>query len=213
MTHCLLPLIYDSVRKDPEAKYGRIVSVTSKGHIHCSAIPYHHFEGTADMLSDPKAMEEIASAFDGIEGEYHNTKMGQLMHAIRVQQIVDQQVNHQRGEKIHIDIATVHPGLVNTQIFQWHEKPLYIRIFVKLLSPWIWMMTRSTEQAADCVMHCVLTDRRMPSFVGGGYHSNCRPFTPGYGAEDTAKLIASDLEKLYNVTMKVLGLEPLRVRG
>ena len=185
--------------------------MTSKGHIHCSKIPYHHFEGTEELLSDPRAMEVIAATFDGIEGEYHNTKMGQVMHAIRVQQILDDQVNHQQGQQIHIDIATAHPGLVNTQIFKWHEKPMYVRLFVKMLSPLIWMMTRSPEQAADCIMHCVLTDRRMPTFCGGGYHSNCRSVTPGYGAKDTARVIASDLERLYDVTLDVLDLKPLKI--
>eukprot|EP00483_Globobulimina_turgida_P007128 UN07142 len=43
ITHHLLPVIYDSVRKNPRTFYGRIVSVTSKGHLHCNAIPYYHF--------------------------------------------------------------------------------------------------------------------------------------------------------------------------
>eukprot|EP01084_Bolivina_argentea_P136906 241135_1 len=211
ITHHLLPIIYDSVRKNPKKFYGRIVNVTSKGHIHCTEIPYYHFENTNELFKNKQKMDKIGKEkFDGIEGEYHNTKMGQVLYTIRLQQILNKQINVDNSE-IKIDTCCVHPGLVNTDIFQWHEKPFYVQIFIKLLTPILLLITRSTKEAAQICLHCVLIDRRLPTFIGGGYHSNCRTFTPGYGSKETAKLIANDLNKLYNVTMDVLKLKPLQI--
>eukprot|EP01083_Nonionella_stella_P073083 197372_1 len=208
LTHHLLPLIHASVRANPTQFYGRIVSVTSKGHIHCTEIPYHHFKNTDSLLNNQVKMNEIAATFNGIEGEYHNTKMGQVLHAIRLQQILNEKVN--TNNAIKIDICSVHPGLVNTDIFKWHEKPWYVQIFITLLTPFFLLVARSAEQAAECVLHCALVDRKHPTFAGGSYHSNCRTVTPGYGAKETTKLIASDLNKLYDQTLDVLQLKSLQ---
>jgi len=210
LLHSLLPLLVASVHADPRRFAGRAVAVTSKGHIHCAEVPYALWDGTVENGS---AAMSAAQSRNGVDGEYHATKMAQIMHTKRLQRELDAQVNDSVDSECRVDAVSVHPGLVNTDIFKWHEKPIAIRAAVTLLSPWLLMLTRSTTRAAECVLHCLVADRDDEHFEPGGYHSNCRPFEPGYGRAETRKLMTDEkLEELWNATHTVLGLKPLKLQ-
>ena len=157
----------------------RIVNVTSKGHIHCNQIPYYHFDNIPKLLkADKKFYEKQSNKYVSMD-VYHDTKLGNVLHAYKLQKILD---THNIS---HIQISSVHPGLINTPIFQWNRKPLIIRIIVTVLWPIFLMITRSKSSSIIPILHCMLSNNNDKNYKKGGYHSNCIHFKIGYGYSKT----------------------------
>lgn len=94
---------------------------------------------------------------------YGLSKLAQIYHA--------RELHRRYGIKAY----SLHPGtIINTNFH--HEKPLFKRILLQLLS----IIGKSVEQGSMTSLYCALSDDAKP----GHFHSNCRTTSPSTLALD-----------------------------
>ena len=179
MTHRLMDLIVRSVGANRDS-YGRVVNVTSKGHAH-GKIPW--------TLIEKGSMNGYT--YNAIDA-YHDSKLAQCMHVYWLQN----QLNMNGHDRI--EAVSVHPGLIDTEIFGWNELPFILKILSHAIWPLFLMTAKTTREGAQPVLYACMDRDIKP----GGYHSNCMPFQIGYGDNKLIQLVEKQSKRLMEVTLK-----------
>ncbi|XP_023019224.1 polyprenol dehydrogenase [Leptinotarsa decemlineata] len=167
LTHLLLP----QLKAGGKAKeMSRIVNVSS-----CA-----HMVGRINF-------DDINSRHNYIAGEaYAQSKLAQVLFS----NYLDSQL---RQEGVFVQAHSVHPGVVNTELFNGTH--------VKNLTPWVpSLLFKSPEKGAIPIVHACLSPRLEGK--GGTYIHNCKIF-----AASNAAMSADLQEKLFEFTKTLLGID------
>ncbi|XP_018565159.1 retinol dehydrogenase 11-like [Anoplophora glabripennis] len=140
LSHLLLP---ELIAAGEEESKSRIVNVTSCAH---------------RVLGDFK-IEDISKRRRYIEGEaYAQSKLAQILFT----KYLDK---HLKDEKIYVQVHSVHPGIVNTELFDGTT--------LKNIAPWVpALFFKSPEDGATSVVHACLSKELEGN--GGTYIMNCQ---------------------------------------
>uniref|UniRef100_T1IN57 Uncharacterized protein n=1 Tax=Strigamia maritima TaxID=126957 RepID=T1IN57_STRMM len=131
LAYLLLPVLTES---GTEKLRSRVVNVTS-----CV-----HYAGRVKI--DDLNSREYYSA----HGSYAQSKLAQVMHAITLQELLDQ-------KGAFVCVNSVHPGIIHTNLYQ---HTIFDKLFFK-----------TAEQGADGVVHVALSNEI--EGIGGKYFDNC----------------------------------------
>ena len=223
LTEKLIPMIENTIlnmkndnNSNNNSCIGRIINVTSKGHMHASKIPYIYLTRVSK-----KDIDKIDSKLYKYEkmNTYHDTKAAQVLHSFELQKRLDLGLLESHGEKKqekqkekkenkrNIFVASVHPGLVNTEIFGWDNRLFFERMFIKLIWPIFLMIAKTPLESSKQIIHCVLGDVNNDKLLkAGGYHSNCKSMQIGYGYKEFKHMLKNDGKKLYDDSLKIFKL-------
>ena len=145
LTNLLLPNISNE---------GRIVNLTSMGHLYCSN-PVNW-----------RSLDNKETYDDGIA--YGNSKLANIYFTKELQRILKKQNKD-------ILVAAVHPGVVRTDITRSYNA--VVRLFI---APLLFIIAKTPKGGAQTSLHCATA----PNIDGGKYYSNCTKSTPSKQAED-----------------------------
>ncbi|KAK9886960.1 hypothetical protein WA026_019218 [Henosepilachna vigintioctopunctata] len=169
LTHLLL----ESLKKAGDEKcYSRIVNVASCAHI----------AGTINF-------EDINSRSRYISSEaYAQSKLAQILFTNYLDALF-------RKEGLHIQAHSVHPGIVNTELFDGTH--------LKNIAPWFPnLMFKTPEQGARPIVHACISPELERK--GGTYIHNCKIFPTSELARD------EDLQKkLFEFTNTLIGIQEI----
>lgn len=177
LTQELLPSLETGGRQNPQGLKSRIVNVTSCAYA-AGTINYSDFNNTTGY---------IASA------AYAQSKLAQLLSTVHMSRLFTE-------NKIPVNVFAVHPGIVNTELF---DGTMFKKIF-----PWMpRLFFKSPEQGATPVVFAAISETIENR--SGIYISNCRE-TP------VKKFILNPSEgyKLHKFTFDLIKtLNPKKVEG
>ncbi|XP_050300033.1 dehydrogenase/reductase SDR family member on chromosome X-like [Anthonomus grandis grandis] len=167
LTHLLLP---ELKKAGTETSHSRIVNVSSCAHvlgnIHFEDINFRNRYIPAEAYAQSKLAQILFSNF---------------LNALMVKE----------GE--YVQVHSVHPGVVNTDLFNDTS--------LKTVAPWLpKLFFKTPDQGSYPILYACLSP--LLEGKGGTYIHNCVEFTP------SEKALDADLqEKLFNFTKKLLDIE------
>ncbi|XP_030745672.1 dehydrogenase/reductase SDR family member on chromosome X [Sitophilus oryzae] len=167
LTHLLLP---ELKRAGTEKSNSRIVNVSSCAHV----IGKINFE---DINHRNRYIPSEA---------YAQSKLAQVIFTIYLNDLF-------KKENAHVQVHSVHPGIVNTDLFNGTH--------LKNLAPWIpHLFFKSPEQGAYPIIYACLSPKLEGQ--GGTYIDNCRVVSPSDRASNPEVQ-----EKLFKYTKELLSIE------
>ncbi|XP_060530483.1 dehydrogenase/reductase SDR family member on chromosome X [Cylas formicarius] len=154
--------------------FSRIINVSSCAHI----------------IGDIK-FEDINSRNQYIPAEaYAQSKLAQVLFTNHLNRLL-------KEEKAHVQVHAVHPGIVNTELFNGTH--------LKSIAPWApKLLFKTAEQGAAPILHACVS----PALegTGGTYIHNCKVVPPSALAQSTELQ-----EKLFSFTKDLLGIKQFGV--
>jgi NAD(P)-dependent dehydrogenase (short-subunit alcohol dehydrogenase family) len=168
LTHLLLPRMIDTAKE--KGSNCRIVNISSCAHL----------AGSINFKDLSMSTHYIPSA------SYAQSKLAQVLFT----KSLDSKL---RKHNIPVQVHAVHPGLVNTDLFNG--------TLLKTIAPWIpALLFKTPKQGAETIVHACLA----PSLedCGGSYLSNCR--------ETAVSPKANDQEvqnKLWSIMLSLIEVE------
>ncbi|XP_044748706.1 dehydrogenase/reductase SDR family member on chromosome X [Coccinella septempunctata] len=170
--HFLLThLLFDSLKKAGDAKCNsRIVNVSSCAHL-AGAINFDDINYRSRYITSEA---------------YAQSKLAQILFTNYLYTLC-------KNEGHHIQLHSIHPGIVNTELFDGTN--------LKNLAPWLPnLMFKNPEQGAIPIVHACLSPELEGK--GGTYIHNCRIFPTSELAQD------EELQKkLFDFTKTLIGIE------
>lgn len=166
LTHLLTPLM----EKVPGSIRGRVVNVTSCAHIAAKPIEFDNINMKNYFITS-KA--------------YAQSKLAQILFTIYLDKLL-----REKNSRTHV--LSVHPGVVNTDIFEGTA--------LKTLFPWVLQyLCKTVDEGATSVLYaCISTDLEEK---GGLYLTNCLVKPPSKLSQDQ-----SLQNSLFNYTTKILNI-------
>lgn len=163
---CLTGMLLDII--NPK---GKVINVASRGHKHVTekylAYLYQEYD------------------FSNIKADYKHlmlyclSKLGNVYHAKSLNDFF------KRNNK-HIKTASLHPGLVNTEIFSTKRFSRGITKFLfALIYPILWLFAKDVEMGAQTTLHIAFMD--YDELNSGDYFNNCKPQKLGELPSDKEK--------------------------
>ncbi|CAH1393052.1 unnamed protein product [Nezara viridula] len=166
LSHLLLPLL----EKGGSDTKGRIVNITSCAHSVINLIQFDNINMKNYFITS-KA--------------YAQSKLAQILFTIHLEKFL-------RKSNSNVHVLSVHPGVVNTDIFNG--------TILKIIFPWVLhYLCKSVDEGATTVLYPCISSKLEGK--GGLYLSNCCITSPSKLSEN------SNLQNmLFNYTMKVLSI-------
>jgi NAD(P)-dependent dehydrogenase (short-subunit alcohol dehydrogenase family) len=163
----LTSLLIDTLK--PEA---RIVNVSSRGHKRPT-------EETIRRIFADKEFKETGSFYQLFQF-YGFSKLGNVYHARHLDEYFQK-------NKINAKAVSLHPGVVNTEIFSSHRLTGFLLKLASIVFyPLLWFITKDVVTGAATTLHCVYEDYN--NINSGGYYNNCK--------EERLGMVPSNREKM-----------------
>jgi NAD(P)-dependent dehydrogenase (short-subunit alcohol dehydrogenase family) len=153
MTNHIGPFYLTNELLDCSNKKSRVINLSSFGHNLCSE------KYINDFLND-----KISDKNYSVVSTYSLSKLCNIVHV--------KYLNDYFFEKnIEMKACAVHPGLVRSKLFSHFEKG-YMKFFVKILTPLLFLFSKSTLAGSQTSLHC--TYMEYEKLISGGYYSDCK---------------------------------------
>jgi NAD(P)-dependent dehydrogenase (short-subunit alcohol dehydrogenase family) len=175
---CLTGMLLDII--NPK---GKVINVSSRGHKHVTdnslAYLYQEYD------------------FSNIRANYKHlilyclSKIGNVYHAQSLNEYF------KRNQK-QISTASLHPGLVNTDIFSTKRfSRSFIKFLFALIYPFLWLFAKDVEMGAQTTLHIAYLD--YDELNSGAYFNNCKEEKLGEMPSDKEKR-----DELMNFTFQLI---------
>ena len=155
-----------------ETKQSRIINMTSNAHIYGSL-------NVADLNNEKKYGSNLV---------YGGSKLAIIMFTKELAQ---------RLEQTNVKTCCVHPGIVRTTIVtDGCEGDIFMKVFIPLFYPIIYLMTKNCFQGSQTTLHCSLIP--FEKLENGKYYVDCKVATPYKLAQikEMSKNLWEESEKL-----------------
>jgi len=146
----LSALLIDKIENE-----GRIINVSSM--IHHRANP--DFEFLENDMNFEKNQQDYKSML-----AYENSKIGQIF-------FTKSMVNFCRIKNLNVKNFSLHPGVVNTSLFDNIASNTCICIIYYLIYPLLWYVTKTNWMGAQTTLQLCYED--YSTLIDGGYYKNC----------------------------------------
>jgi retinol dehydrogenase-12 len=163
---CLTAMLIDFI--NPR---GKVINVSSRGHKNVSMKNLSYLYKENDFSNIKNSYEHLRL--------YCLSKLGNVYHAKSL-------TEYFRRNGKEIKTASLHPGLVNTDIFNTKRfsRPI-VKFMFGLLYPLLWLCSKDVFMGAQTTLHIAYMD--YDDLTSGAYFSNC--------SEEKLGLLPSDKEK------------------
>jgi NAD(P)-dependent dehydrogenase (short-subunit alcohol dehydrogenase family) len=149
---CLTAMLLDCLNAE-----GKIINVSSRGHRHV----------TTKLLSYLYTDEN----FSNMESDYRHlplyclSKAGNIYHALHLNEYFKR--NH-----MSIKTASLHPGLVNTEIFSVNRfSKWYVKLLFFIFIPFLWLLSKDVNMGAQTTLHIAYMN--YSDLNSGAYFNHC----------------------------------------
>lgn len=164
---CLTALLLNNL--NPK---GRIINVSSRGHKRVS-------QKELDYLYAEENFGNIKSAY-AFMTMYGLSKLGNIYHAKELTQIF-------KRNKMEMKAVSLHPGLVNTDIFNLNRfTKFWVKFGMVIINLLLYLVAKDVNMGAQTTLHIAYMDYE--DLNSGAYYSNC--------SEEKIKEIACNEDKI-----------------
>lgn len=137
---------------------GKIINVASHGHSYVDQKLLNYFYANEDFSHMREDFRHIPL--------YCLTKLGNVYHA--------QYLSEKLGSK-QIKTGSLHPGLVNTDIFSANRfSKWYVKLMSLLFYPFLWLLSKDIYVGAQTTLHIAYME--YDSLTSGAYFRDCREY-------------------------------------
>ena len=174
MTNHIGPVFLTSLLIDYIRPQGKVINVASRGHKEVGPKELTYLYAGQD------------SNFSNMENDHRHlmlyclSKMGNVYHARFL-------TDYFKRNGLQIKAVSLHPGLVNTDIFSPYRLTTFFKkIVFFLIAPLLWLISKDVYMGAQTTLHLAYID--FNEMKSGAYYSNC--------SEEKLKDFATDRERI-----------------